>query len=176
MDNNKKPQYFTLAQILKPQGIKGEVKLKPFVDDLSRFDELAFVYIKKSGEYIKREVQSERTYKHFAYVKLEGCDDRNTAETLRNMMLYIDRENAAPLDDGAHYIADLEGCSVVTTEGTVLGELVEVISTGATDVYSVKGEKSFMFPAAPHVILKKDVDNRCITVDSESLEQMAVYD
>ncbi|MBQ9941705.1 MAG: 16S rRNA processing protein RimM [Christensenellaceae bacterium] len=166
--------YFRLGQVLKPQGIKGEVKIKPFVDDLGRFDDLTCVYLKDHGQYEKREVSSARTYKQFAFLKIEGFDDRNQAELLRNRYLYVDRENAAPLPEGAYYIADLEGCRVEDEKGNLLGTLEEIFNTGGVDIYSVKAKKSFMFPLAPGVVLRRAPEEGVIVVDAARLAEVAV--
>lgn len=168
--------YFKLAQVLKPQGIKGELKLKAFTDDLARFGSLKHVFLKKGGEYEERIVCSTRTYKDFVYIKIEGCEDRNTAETLRGVFLYIDRENAAPLPEDAYYIADLEGLSVEDETGKTLGVLKEVLQTGGVDIYSVKGDKNFMFPAVKHVVLNVDINAGKILLDSTRLKEVAIYD
>ena len=109
--------YFELGQVLKPQGIRGEIKLRPYTDDLERFGALSHVFLKNGKNYEKREVQSARVYKEFAFLKLEGTEDRNAAELLRGKKIYIDRENAAPLEDGACYIADLIGLRILDEQG-----------------------------------------------------------
>ena len=164
---------FKIAQVLKPQGIKGEIKLKPFVDDIERFRKLPHIYLKRGGDYEKRQVLSGRTYKQFAYVLIEGCEDRNTAETLRGQFLYLDREHAAPLPEGAHYIADLLGLRVETESGQVLGQLEEIFNTGSVDIYSVTGgEKNFLFPNAPGVILSRSPEEGRIVVAEERLREV----
>lgn len=167
-------EYFRLAKILKPQGIKGEVKLKPYADDLSRFLELPHVYLKRQGAYEKREVTASRIYKQFAYIKMRGCDDRNTAETLRGQYLYIDREHAAKLPEGASYIADLIGLRIVDRQGAELGTLAEVIQSARVDIYSVEGKKNFLFPLAPGVVIKKDLEAGEIVVDEGRLAEVSV--
>lgn len=168
--------YFKLAQVLKPQGIRGELKLKPFTDDLSRFSNLAHVFIKSKNEYIKYPVLSARTYKQFAYVKLEGIDSIEEAEPLRNKFLYIDRDHAAALPDGFNYIEDIIGC-VVSDGKEVLGEVKDIFNTGAADIYVVNGIKnSFMFPVAPGVILSRDVSQKLIIVDRSRLAEVAIDD
>ena len=169
-------EYFRLAKILKPQGIKGEVKLKPYADDLSRFLELPHVYLKRQGAYEKREVTASRIYKQFAYINMQGCDDRNTAETLRGQYLYIDREHAAKLPEGAHYIADLIGLEVKDESGTLIGVLQDVLQTGGVDVYCLQAEDGqLLFPLAPGVVLKKDVEGGEIVVSREKLEEVMVH-
>lgn len=172
----RKMDYFKIAQVLKPQGIKGEVKLKPFVDHLDRFLSLTHIYLKRGGGYECRAVSGPRIYKQFAYLKIEGIDDRNAAETLRGQSLYIDRAHAAKLPEGAVYIADLIGLAVVTEKGKTLGTLKDVMQTGGVDIYVVETERPFLFAAAPHVVLKKDVQGGRIIVDETRLGEVAVYE
>lgn len=169
-------KYFKFGQVLKPQGIKGELKLKTFTDDLGRVGQIDHIYFKKGGEYERREVYAARTYKQFVYLKMEGIADRNQAETYRNRVIYIDRESAKPLPEGAVYIADIIGAKVTTDTGEELGELKDVLQNGATDVYVVKGARGCMFPAVPHVIVKRDVNAGEIVVNAEELEKIAVFD
>ncbi len=167
-------EFLKIGQILKPQGIRGEVKLKPFVDDLDRFYDLETVYLKQKGTYEKFQVESARTYKQFAYLKLAGIEDRNTSETLRNLSVYVDRANAAKLPEGAFYIADLIGLSVYDDAGACLGTLEEIMQTGGVDVYAVKGERSFLFPAAPGVILERNLETGRIVLDGKRLKEVRV--
>ncbi len=161
--------------MLKPQGIKGELKLKTFVDDLDRFYELPYVFLKSKGGYEKRQVEDVWTYKEFAFVKLSGCDDRNAAEALRGAYLYVDRENAVELpDEDTFFIADLIGCLVLNEAGGEYGRVEEVLNTGGLDIYHVKGNKSLLFPAAPGVITRVDVEGKRLFVDAKRLEEVAV--
>lgn len=168
--------YFELGQVLKSQGIKGEVKLRPYTDDLERFGALCHVYLKKGGAYQKHSVQRARVYKEFAFLKIEGIDDRNAAEELRGQSIYIDREHAAPLPEGAYYIADLIGLRVEEEGGEVVGVVEDIIKiAGGMDVYQVKTEKgNILFPAAPGVIVQKDIQAGRMVVDKKRLNEVCV--
>ena len=168
--------FFKLDQVLKPQGIKGELKLRPFVDDLARFSELTHVYLKQGSEYICRKVEYSRIYRSFAYIKISGCEDRNQAEMFRGFYLYIDREHATPPAEGGFYIADLIGMDVFDNTGTKLGNVADVFNTGAADIYVIKGARGFLFPDAPGVILKTNLAARKIILDAVRLKEVAVYD
>lgn len=170
--------YFELGQVLKPQGIRGEIKLRPYTDDLERFGALSHVFLKNGKNYEKRQVQSARVYKEFAFLKLEGVEDRNAAELLRSKRLYIDRENAAPLEEGACYIADLVGLRILDEQGKELGRIEEIMQiAGGVDVYRASGPKGgMMFPAAPGVILQKSPEEGKIVVDSGRLAEVVLYD
>ena len=168
--------YFELGQVLKPQGIRGEVKIRPYTDELERFGALSHVYLKKGGAYEKRSVQSARVYREFAFLKLEGVDDRNAAELLRAQSLYIDRQHAAPLPEGAQYIADLIGLFVVDEAGQSIGTIAEIIQiAGGVDVYQVKTQGGeLLFPAAPGVILSKDVRAGQVVVSAQRLSEVCI--
>ena len=168
--------YFELGQVLKPQGIRGELKLQPYTDDLERFGALSHVYLRKNGAYEKRRVQSARVYREFAFIKLEGIDDRNAAELLRNQSLYIDRQHAAPLPKGAQYIADLIGLTVWDDAGKRIGKVADILQiAGGVDVYQVETEEgSLLFPAAPGVILERNIQAGKLIVSAERLSEVCI--
>ncbi len=170
--------FFELGRILKPQGIQGEVKVNGYTDDINRFYELSHVYFKRNGAYVPVRVTSARADGRYAYLKLEGIADRNAAEPLRGQTLYIDRAHAAPLPEGSYYICDLIGLAVISSDGTAIGTLADLIQTGASDVYVVTQKEggTLLFPAAPGVILERDVQNGRIVVDCNKLQEVAVYD
>ena len=91
--------YLMIGQIVKPQGVRGEVKVLPLTDDPERYGELETVYFDEKGEKSAK-VLSARVREGFAYVALEGVSDRDAAERLRNQALYVDRAHAAPLRRG----------------------------------------------------------------------------
>ena len=168
-------EYLCIGRITKPQGIRGEIKVQPDTDDPTRFYDLETVFLDDRGEKSLR-VLSARVDGKGAFLKLEGYDDRNAAETLRNMLLYVDRKGAAPLPEGRYYIADLIGLRVIDESGVALGELLDVSQAGGNDVYSVRGARSFLFPAVKRAIASVDLMARVMTLRSEVLDEIAVYD
>lgn len=171
-----KKEFFELGRILKPQGIRGEVKIEAYTDDIGRFEYLPHVYFKQGSEMVKMELEKKRTDSSYAYVKFHGIDDRDQAESLRGKTLYIDRKNAAVLPEGRHYIEDMIGLAVVDTDGNDLGSLAEVLQTGAADVFRIVGKRNMMFPSIPDVVIKLDVDGGSILVDAKKLQEVCVYD
>jgi 16S rRNA processing protein RimM len=170
--------FFELGRILKPQGIKGEVKAEAYTDDLSRFAGLDFVFLKKDGGYKKVRLQRSRTDSRYVYLLLEGMADRDAAERLRGEYIYIDRENAAELPPGHYYISDMIGMEVADGSGRVLGVLEEIMQTGGRDVYCVRTTAGglLMFPSVEGVITERDIVNKKMLVSAEKLEEVAIYD
>ena len=100
-------------------------------------------------------------------LKLGGIDDINDAELYRNKVLTVPREELGELPEGAYYICDLLGCSVVTVDGINLGKIDDVIKTGSNDVYSVKNDegKQVLIPVIDDVIKKVNLEDKLITVE-----------
>jgi 16S rRNA processing protein RimM len=164
-----------IGQVVKPQGVKGELKVLPLTDNPYRFLELASFFW---DEALTDEVtiQSARVHEGYAYLLVKGVTDRDAAEKLRNRYLYISRAKAAKLPAGRYYIADLEGLRVVDQDGAELGQLREVMQAGGNDVSAVQGPRPFLFPALKRVILQVDIDAGVMTLDREALEEVAVFE
>ena len=142
-------QKLEVGQIVNTFGINGFVKVKPFTDDISRFDNLKKIYI-KNKEY---EIEGVKYHKNMVLLKFKGIDKIEEAETLKNLYLEINREDGI-LEDGAYYIVDLIGLKVIEDTGKKLGTLEDIYNTGSNDIYVVKDElgKQLLLPAIKDVI------------------------
>lgn len=156
--------YLKVGQILKPHGVRGEMKVYPLTDDYKRYSKLKKVFMTKDEKVFKEvKIESVKYVKEFPVIKLEGIGTVNDAEKLRQEYIYVDRENAVKLPEDAFFIADLIGMKVITDEGELLGELVSVFPTGSNDVYEVKSEnhkKNILLPAIKDVILDINIKTR----------------
>ena len=154
-------QRLEIGQIVNTFGINGFVKVKPFTDNISRFDNLKNVYI-NSRQY---EIEGVKYHKDMVLLKLKGIDKIEQAQNLRNLYLEIDREDGI-LDEDSYYIVDLIGLEVITDTGEVLGILEDIYNTGSNDIYVVKDEmgKQFLLPAIKEVVKEINLENKTITV------------
>lgn len=132
--------YFEVGQIVNTFGIKGFLKVKPFTDEASRFEELKKVYIVKKNEMQEVEIEEVSYQKDMVLLKLKGIDNLTEAEKYKGLYLKIDRKNAKKLPKGTYFIADLLGLEVYTEEGELLGKVDDIFNAGANDVYVVKDE------------------------------------
>ena len=155
-----------IGQIVNTFGVKGMVKIVPYTDDITRFDDLKEVYIIQKDKKTKYEIEEVKYHKNMVLVKLKGVDDMNTAELLKQASVQIERKDAIKLDKDTYFIVDLIGIKVVTDDGTELGCIVDIYNTGSNDIYVVKDElgKQVLLPAIAEVIKNIDMDNRLITV------------
>lgn len=155
-----------IGQIVNTFGIKGFVKVNPFVDDISRFDDLKKVYIKRNETLKEMEIEEIKYHKNMVLIKFKGIDKVEEAEQYRNLYLEVDRENAIDLQEGEYFIADLLGLSVVTEENKFLGKLEDIFNTGSNDIYVVKTEdgKQLLLPAISEVIKQINLNESKIVV------------
>jgi len=168
--------YLIIGQIVKPQGVKGQLKIKVLSEDANRFDNIKTVFMKTGEQYEAFTIESSDTRDEYAYITLSNIHDRNAADKLRNKFLYINRENAIKLEADKYFICDLIGIKVYTDSGEKIGILKDILQTGSADIYCIKGKKSLMFPALKKLIEKVDLEKEKIIVNGEVLKEVAVYE
>ncbi len=159
-----------VGEVLKPQGIRGEIKVKPFTDSPEDF--YAFKRVFLGGEEYR--VLKARMGGGAVFLTLRGVPDRNAAELLRGKEISVLREDAPALEEGVYYIADLLGSAVETEAGEHLGVLTD-IRPAATDIYTLeKDGKEILFPAVEGVILGIEPGAKRIVVDPKRFGEVAV--
>lgn len=158
-------KYLEIGQIVNTFGIKGMVKIRPFTDDIRRFDRLKKVYIKKNNveEY---EIEEVKYHKDMVLIKFKGIENLEQANLLRNYYLLVNRDEEEPLEEGRYYIVDMLGIEVYTDEGKKLGILDDIFNTGSNDVYVIKDElgKQILLPAIKEVIKQVNIENKNMIV------------
>jgi 16S rRNA processing protein RimM len=163
----------SIGKITKPQGIRGEFRLRLSLIPLELFSILEEIYIQyPQGKMESFSIEKSRIQKNFIVVKLEGIDTRNQSEELRGCLVYIPEEDLPALSDGEFYDFELIGLSVFTNKEIWIGELEEVLHLPANDVYVVRNEdgKEHWIPAIDDVILEIDfVEEKMIIFPMEGL-------
>ena len=161
-----KNEFFRVGVITSAHGIRGEVNVFPTTDDPGKFEDLKEVLLDKNGEKVPCAIEHVKYFKKMVILKLAGIDDRNTADLYRQKELFVSREDAVPLEEGQYYLADLIGLQVISDEGDELGELYDILETGANDVYVVRNgkKKDLLLPATEECILAVDLDAQTMTV------------
>ena len=139
-------------------GVHGEMKVFPTTDDVNRFKKLKNVLLETQDGHKELEIERVRFFKQFVIIKFKGCDSINDIEKYKGKSIFVTRENAVRLGKDEYFIADLIGLAVKDEDDVILGEIREVLETGANDVYVVKrdGKKDLLIPAIKQCIL--DVD------------------
>lgn len=158
--------HFKIGQIVKTQGLKGEVRVYSTTDDIYRFDDLNTFYI---GKDLNTEYKVERVrYKgNLVIMKIKGIDTVEMAEKLRGKNVYVSREESRDLEEDEFFIADMIGIKVYTVNDEYVGTLDDVLQYSANDVYVIKGEddKEYLIPAVMKFVPKIDIEEGKMIID-----------
>ncbi|MCM1545760.1 MAG: ribosome maturation factor RimM [Clostridiales bacterium] len=164
--------YLTIAQIVKPQGIRGELKVLAMTDFPEDLQSFVRVYV---GGNAYKILKVRPAGGNCAFVTLSGIADRNAAETLRGLDITALREDAPALPEDTYYIADIIGCTVVDEKGRIYGEVTS-ITPARTDIYELEtpNGKALTFPAVQGLITDIDVAARRVTVVGARMKEVAL--
>ncbi len=161
-----------IGEVLKPQGIRGELKIKTYTDAPEDVKAFGTVYIDgKAYKILSFRVDGKGS----AYVGLRGIPDRNAAELFRGKKIEGEREDAPELEEGRYYIVDMIGLACESEAGEFLGTL-SAVQQLSSDIYTLeKGGKQILFPVVNGVIIQVDMENRKLIVDKKKFDEIAVY-
>lgn len=170
-------EYLLIGQVLRPQGIKGLVKIRPDTDDPERFGELETVYLQTREGYQPSSIGDVSVRGDGVYLRLGNAQTRDEAEKQRGLMLYVDREHARALEENETFICDLIGCRVLNTKGIELGMVRDVLQPGGNDVYVIRTPKGEMLlPALRFVVPEIHAAEGYLVIDESRLHEVAVCD
>ena len=125
-----------VAQIGAAHGIRGEVRLRSFTGEPMAI--ASYGPLESEDGTRRFTIETLRPAKDHFVARLEGVSDRNAAEQLTNLRLYVARDRLPPAGDGEFYHADLVGLAAVTPDGAALGTVTAVHNFGAGDVIEIK--------------------------------------
>lgn len=157
-----------IGKIVNVVGLKGEVKIYHYSDYKERFEELDTIIVAGRKGEKEYEIENIRYQKDMVIAKLEGIDDRNAAETLKESDVLITENDLRELPEDTFYIRDLIGCSVKNSEsGEVIGVISDVLQNSAQDIYQVdlnKGGQA-LIPVVAQFINKIDIEAKEVTIN-----------
>lgn len=160
-------RFLKIGQIVNVHGIKGEVKVYPYTDDIVSLSKKKYVYLDESIES-KININLCRIQKNMLLVKFEKIDTVEEAEKLRNKYIYVLKEELDSLEEDNYYVDDLISMQVVDIKNNkAIGTITYVFNTGANDIYEVlleDGKKTYL-PAIKQVVKKVDVDEKKMYVE-----------
>jgi 16S rRNA processing protein RimM len=156
------PDYLAIGQIGRAHGVEGELHMRIFSDFPERLKRGVQIY---AGEtYLPLRIQRIRNEPSGALVTFEGYPERETAETLRNLWVYVRADDRPLLAEGEYYHHQLIGLRVITDEENpelhALGVVADVLRTGANDVYVVQRTdgSEVLIPALDETVLEVDLE------------------
>lgn len=159
-----------IAKIVKPQGIKGEVKALPSTNVLSVFNVLTEALVGNKT----MQIQHISIRQGFLYIKFDGVNSRNDAELLRNQVIKIDKkllEEAKDEDD--FLVDDLIGMVIFDEKGSLVGQIIEIVNYGASDIVIVEKEgRNYEIPFVEGVFSSKEGN---LVANSKRLEEVMIW-
>lgn len=157
-----KKEFLEAGKIVSTHGIRGEVKIMPYTDSPELLCEFDRLFRGKNKDELT--IERSRPAKNMVIAKIEGVNTVEEAEKLRNVMLYMHRDDLE-LDENTYFIQDLIGMEVRDADtDRVYGKIADVLQNGANDVYVVKGDREYLVPAIPDVIISTDIDGELMTI------------
>ncbi|PYS99419.1 MAG: 16S rRNA processing protein RimM [Acidobacteria bacterium] len=157
----------TIAKIVRPRGLRGEVVADVLTDFPDRFAELGNVIgVREDGKRSDLKIEGFFFQKERVVLRFAGIDSIELAEGLRNVDICIPESAVAELDEGEFFDWQLAGCEVATLDGTPLGTVREIMRTGGTEILVIdNGDREILIPFAETICPEVDIENKKITVD-----------
>ncbi len=157
-------QYLEIGKLNNTHGVKGELKMQLWCDDINYLKQLDTLYLDENGlKSVK--LLAVRPQKDIAIIKLDGIDTIEKAEMLKGRVLYCNRDDAQ-IDENANYIADIIGCYVVDVDTEEeYGKVVDVVNYGSCDIYDIESwGKHTLIPAIPDVVKEINTEYQVIRI------------
>ncbi len=157
-------QFLEVGKINNTHGVKGEMKLTLWCDDINYLKQLKVLYLDNKGEKPVK-LLSARPQKDLAIIKLDGYDSIEKAEEIKGKVLYCNRDDAV-IDENANYIADLIGCYIVDIDTEEeYGQVKDVLNYGSCDIYDVESYgRHTLIPAIPDVVKEINTEYKVIRI------------
>ena len=157
--------FLQVGKIVNTHALQGEVKVisnSDFKED--RFKKGSQLVIDFNGDHIEVTVATHRVHKGADLLKFKHLNSINDVEKFKGCALLV---SADELDENEFYYFEIIGCQVVTTDDEVIGEISEILETGANDVWVVKrpGQKDALIPYIEDVVKSVDIESKKVTIN-----------
>ena len=151
-----------IMKIINTHGVRGEMKALHFADSPLFFKKVKTLYDKKENAYT---INSVREGKGCILVTIEGIEDMNAAERMKNVYLFAKREDFPPLPKGEYYLIDLIGLTAETVDGEYIGEVADILEKAAQNLIVVKnGDKEILIPKCDAFVDRVDLEAKKIYI------------
>jgi len=156
----------TIGKILKPRGVRGEVKVLSLTDIPDRFEHLRAVTVELAqGQDLDLEIEGVSYYKGFVFLRFVGYFSREAAQQLVGGLLQVKRSSVPKLPEGSFYHFEILDSRVYTDTGQYLGMVTDILETGTHDVYVVQGHgREYLIPSNKEIVRQINREQRTIVI------------
>jgi 16S rRNA processing protein RimM len=162
--------WFNVGKIVNTHGVRGEVRVisrTDFPEERYQAGSTLYLFSEKGGEPVELTVDSHRKHKNFDLLTFEGFHDISQVEPFKNGILKVNETQLGDLEEGEFYFHEIIGCKVMTRDGDEIGNIKEILTPGANDVWVVKAAKGkeVLIPFIDDVVKEIDVENKLIVIE-----------
>lgn len=164
-------EWLNVGKIVNTHGIRGEVRVitrSDFAEERYEVGSQLFLFHPQKDEPISLTVRTHRKHKQFDLVSFEGYPNINDVETFRDGILKVKKDQLEELPEGEFYYYEIIGCDVFDHEGSKIGQVKEILSPGANDVWVVQSDekkKEYLIPYIESVVKDVDIDNKKVVIE-----------
>jgi 16S rRNA processing protein RimM len=155
-----------IGRISKPIGTRGEVNISPLTDDQQRFVNLPAVWLGHNAANVEwKKILKVRINVKQVILNFDGIETVEDAEKIKDVYLFVPKEDAVKLQDGRYFVDDVIGCEVLTEEKTNVGMITDLLSLPMNDLWVLKKDnKEILIPAVKAIIRQVDIKNKRIII------------
>lgn len=158
-------QLIVIGKIVGSFGIKGEMKIYPLTNDWSILERFKRFFYLKNDKLIDLKVESLRVQNKTIVAKIVGFSRIEDVEALKNIELLVYKKDLPDLSSDEYYVYELIGMDVFTDDKEPLGKIIDVMETGAHNIYVVSdGVKEVLLPSIDQVVLERNLEERKMVV------------
>lgn len=162
----------TIGKIVKPQGVKGEVKVQLFSRANMGLGNLKKAYIDNMGQ---KAIKSIRVHDGFAYILFDGLASREQAEQMRSLEVSVEENDIAIKEANTFFVDDIIGSQVVDQHNQPVGQLLDVEQYGAADVWILYADgRRYSFPYIDTIVLSVLPKQKLVVVDKQKLDEAKI--
>ncbi|MBM7586809.1 16S rRNA processing protein RimM [Bacillus pakistanensis] len=163
-------KWFNVGKIVNTHGVRGEVRVisrTDFPEERYELGNTLYLFSSLQEEPLPLVVKSHRRHKNFDLLTFEGFDNISQVEPFKGSLLKVPEEQLSELEEGEFYFHEIIGCHVITIDGQEIGIVKEILSTGANDVWVVKGNgnKEHLIPFIDDVVKEVNIDDKQIIIE-----------
>jgi 16S rRNA processing protein RimM len=162
-------KWFNVGKIVNTHGLLGEVRVissTDFPEKRFKVGNTLYLFMDTEKKPLPLIIRSHRNHKNFNLLTFENYYNVGQVEVFKNGVLKVKEAQLGKLDEGEFYFHEIIGCSVFTDEGMEVGEIIEVLTPGANDVWVIKkaGSKDILIPYIEQIVKEVDISAKKVII------------
>ncbi|HPI73216.1 MAG TPA: ribosome maturation factor RimM [bacterium] len=159
------PEFVVIGKVLRPHGVRGELRLMPLTENPERFRRLTTVFLNRDGGRRPFPITGVKLSPTAVLISLQGIATRTEAENWQGSLVEIEAKDIQPLAEGELYYFEVIGMAVESESGQKLGTVTDVLSYPAQDLYVVESAgREILIPAVPAIVQRVDTEQRLMVI------------